>query len=155
MWECKAKLIGTTLEELRRQAAAREEERQRRQREREVRDLLDQVVRHGAADSIAGVPLHERPPCRIGGFQRESDQTRRRVVYRDSARDEAFAVSLQLIDGPGPARDDALRAALVAAGAKFGCEVRLTGSDEFRRRAEREATALGIRVSSPLGGLRA
>ena len=136
---------------LRQQAAAREKERQRRKREREVRDLLDQVVR-GTVNGIAGIPLPERPPWQIGGFRREWDQTRRRVIYRDSAGGEAFAVSRHLISGPGLARDDALRAALVVASAKFGGEVRLTGSAEFRRRAEQQARALGIRVINPIDG---
>ena len=150
LWEAKAKAIGTTLEALRLQAAAREKERQRerqrRKRDREVRDLLDQVVRQGATDSIAGVPLPERPPWRIGDFRREWDQARRRVIYRDSSGGEAFAVSRHLITGPGLQRDDALRAALVVASAKFGGQVSLTGSVEFRARAAREAARLGIRV---------
>lgn len=90
----------------------------------------------------------------IGGFKREWDQTRRRVIYRDSSGGEAFAVSRHLITGPGLQRDDALRAALVVAAAKFGGEVKLTGSAEFRRRAEQQSRALGIRVSNPLGGER-
>ncbi len=61
-------------------------------------------------------------------------------------------MSRHLISGSGLARDDALRAALVVAGAKFGGEVRLTGSAEFRGRAEQQARALGIRVINPISG---
>ena len=154
LWERKVQQIGTTIEALRQQAAAREKERQRRKREREIRDLLDHVVQQGAANGIAGVPLPQRPPWRIGGFQREWDQARRRVIYRDAAGGEAFAVTRHLISGPGLARDDALRAALLVGAAKFGGAVKLTGSSDFRRRAEQQARALGIRVSNPLGGER-
>ena len=132
--------------------AAREKERQRRKHEREIRDLLDQVLCTGTVNGIAGVPLLERPPWRIGDFRREWDQARRRVICRDFAGTEAFAVSGHLISGPGLARDDALRAALVVASAKFGGEVWLTGSAEFRRRAEQQARAPGIRVLNPIDG---
>ncbi len=152
LWEHKAQQIGTTIEALRAAAAAREKERRRRQREREIRDLLDQVVRQGTLNGIAGVPLPERPPWRIGDFRREWDQARRRVVYRDAAGGEAFHVTRHLITGPGLQRDDALRAALVVGAARFGGQVQLTGSAEFRRRAAQQARALGICVSNPIGG---
>ena len=90
----------------------------------------------------------------IGGFKREWDQARRQVIYRDAAGAEALGVSRHLITGPGLQRDDALRAALVICAARFAGQVQLTGRTEFRRRAEQQARALGIRVSNPLGGER-
>jgi hypothetical protein len=76
------------------------------------------------------------------------------VKYRDAAGGEAFAVTRHLINGPALVRDDALRGTLVVASAKFGGEVKLTGSAAFRRKAEAQAHPLGIKVTNPLVGER-
>lgn len=79
--------------------------------------------------------------------QIEVDREYQRVIYSDSEG------RMKLIDS-GPRVDvldkddkDSIRAGLVLASQKFGGEIYITGSGEFRERAAREAALLGIRVA--------
>lgn len=77
----------------------------------------------------------------------EIDQAYQRVIYSDTDG------RMRLIDS-GPRVDvldkddrDSIRAGLLLSAQKFGGELYITGTEEFRERAAREAAVLGIRVA--------
>ncbi len=76
---------------------------------------------------------------------RERDQTARMTVWKDSEGREVLHVTRSRVEVLDHGRDVA-RVALRIAAKKFGGEVSLTGSAEFRERLARLATREGIRV---------
>ena len=120
----------------------------------------EQRTRHAQGNGIGGEPvdpleaLHERlrkgpDDLVLATLSAERDRLGRHITYRRTATGAtAFIDRGPRIDVV--ARDNpSLEAALRIASEKYGGQVLLTGSAEFREHAARMATRLGIRVTNP------
>lgn len=96
-----------------------------------------------------GIEGEEVEPLRklvLAGLDAQIDQRRLRVRYRDSRGRDMFTDMGQRIEVYDTSADS-VEAALRIAAQKFGGQVEITGSSEFRERAARQAVRLGIRLA--------
>lgn len=94
---------------------------------------------------IAGDEVSPQRPFTVGSLRAEVDAVRHIIVYRRADGREVFRdVGPQIV--MRDKGDESLEAALRVAAQKYGGRVRLTGSEQFRERAARMATRLGIGV---------
>lgn len=105
----------------------------------------EQRVKSKSQDGIEGEELDPLRSLTVAQFDAQLDRRRQLVVYKGKDGRVRFTDT-----GPRIVMhdkgDDSLEAALRIAAQKYGGKVDITGSSEFRDRATREATRLGIRV---------
>jgi hypothetical protein len=98
-------------------------------------------------DGIEGEELGEQRPLTMAGLRAEVDSARLLVIYYKADGAEVFRDT-----GPRIVMRDkgegSLEAALRVAAQKYGPRVQITGSEDFRERAARMATRLGIAVDN-------
>lgn len=88
------------------------------------------------------------PAFALSTAHHEIDRMRDRIVYRDDAGNARMTDHGHRVDIHRGMQDvDAISAGLRLSAEKFGGEVYITGSAEFRERAAREAARMGIRVA--------
>ncbi|WP_051862293.1 TraI/MobA(P) family conjugative relaxase [Ferrovum myxofaciens] len=105
----------------------------------------EQRVKTKSQDGIEGEELDPLCSLTVAQLDAQLDRRRQLVVYTGKDGRVRFTDT-----GPRIVMhdkgDDSLEAALRIASQKYGGKVDITGSSEFRERATREATRLGIRV---------
>jgi len=105
----------------------------------------EQRNKNKAVDGIEGEELDPLRELTLAGLEAQVDARRQLVLYRGADGREKFTDT-----GPRivmhDKSDESLEAALRMAAQKFGGKVDITGSAEFRERAARQATRLGIEV---------
>lgn len=88
------------------------------------------------------------PAFSLASAHHEIDRIRDRIVYRDGSGAARLTDQGHRVDVHHGVQDtDAMRAGLRLAAQKFGGEIYITGSAEFREAAAREAARMGIRVA--------
>ena len=105
----------------------------------------EQRVKSKSQDGIEGEELDPLRSLTVAQLDAQLDRRRQLVVYKGKDGRVRFTDT-----GPRIVMhdkgDDSLEAALRIAAQKYGGKVDITGSSEFRERAAREATRLGIQV---------
>jgi hypothetical protein len=98
-------------------------------------------------DGIEGEELDPLRKLTVAALQAEIDPKRQLVIYRGQDGQEKFTDTGPRIVMHDKAADS-LEAALRIASQKYGGQVDITGSSEFRERAARQAVRLGIKVAN-------
>ncbi|WP_079415618.1 TraI/MobA(P) family conjugative relaxase [Thiomonas intermedia] len=126
------------------------------ERQAEQGDMAAQAALRGIRYREQGASRHQRDgiegediePLRklvLAELDAQIDQRRQRVRYRDARGREVFTDTGPRIEVHDKGADS-LEAALRIAAQKYGGQVEITGSAEFREMAARQAIRLGIRV---------
>lgn len=96
----------------------------------------------GKGGSISGEVRFSLSTARI-----EVDQAHQRIIYSDQDGIDRLIDTGPRVDVLKSEDRDTIRAGLILASQKFGGEVYITGSQEFRERAAKEAAAMGVRIA--------
>lgn len=109
----------------------------------EGEDLNNTIATPQSGGAISG----EVGPFRLSSADIEIDHQRQRITYKDSEGKARLIDTGPRIDVLDREDKDAMREGLTLASHKFGGELYITGDQEFREKAAREAARMNIRVA--------
>jgi hypothetical protein len=96
------------------------------------------------SNGIAGAPGQ---PWSLKNARIEIDHERQRIIYKDELGEARLVDQGPRIDLVNRDDKEAMRQGLMLASHKYGNEVYITGDQDFRERAAREAARMGIKVA--------